>query len=191
MEKSYLHASAVVIGEAGVLIFGPSGAGKSGLALALIAAAEAAGCFARLVGDDRIGIVCKGARLIASGHPMIPGKIERRGQGIFEMPYLPAAIVRLVIGLGGAKDPLPLRYPGESDGHVVLAGAKVSFAQLRQDAAVGDLAAAVLADPRLHERSPRRVDDRPFPSTVRIPRGGIRGSSPAPADRKSLANEVK
>ncbi len=84
-EKSQLHASAVVIAEAGVLICGPSGAGKSSLAFALITAAEDAGLFARLVGDDRIGIESRGGRLIAHGHPMILGKIERRGQGIFEI----------------------------------------------------------------------------------------------------------
>ena len=48
-----------MIGEAGVLILGPSGAGKSSLALALIAAAEGAGFFAGLVGDDRIRTECK------------------------------------------------------------------------------------------------------------------------------------
>lgn len=154
VELSYLHASAVVIGEAGVLIFGPSGAGKSSLALALIAAAEGAGLFARLVGDDRIGIECTGGRLIARGHPVILGRIERRGQGIFEMPYLAAVIVQLVIGFGGEKDTPPPRYPDEAYGHAVLAGAKLPFLQLRQDAAVGDLAAAVLADPRLRGKWP-------------------------------------
>lgn len=143
-----------MIGEAGVLISGPSGAGKSGLALALLAAAGSAGLFARLVGDDRIGIESKGGRLIARGHPMILGKIERRGQGIFEMPFLDAAIVRLVIGLGGEKDAPPPRYPDEAQGHAVLAGAKLPFMRLRQDAASGSLAATLLADPRLRGNRP-------------------------------------
>ena len=97
VETSHLHASAVVIGEAGVLILGHSAAGKSRLALALVEAAERTGAFARLVGDDWIGIACRGGRLIASGHPMIRGKIERRGRGIFDVPFLGAAIVRIVI----------------------------------------------------------------------------------------------
>ena len=114
-EKFYLHATAVVIGEAGILIMGPSGAGKSRLALALIAAAEAAGTFARLVGDDRIGIERRGDRLIARGHPAILGKIERRGHGIGEIPFLAAAVVRLVVSLGGEGDaPLP-RLPDEAE----------------------------------------------------------------------------
>jgi HPr kinase/phosphorylase len=149
VELSFLHASAVVIGEAGILISGSSGAGKSSLALALLAAAENAGLFARLVGDDRIGIACRGTRLIASAHPMILGKIERRGQGIFEIPFLAAAIVRLVIELRGVEASPPLRLPNEVQGHIVLAGVKLPFVHLRQDAAVSDLAVTIMADPRL------------------------------------------
>lgn len=153
-EKSSHHASAVVIGEAGVLILGPSGAGKSSLALALIAAAESAGFFARLIGDDRIGVESRGGRVIARGHPLILGKIERRSQGICELPFLTAAVVRLLIGLDGGKDAPPPRLPDEARGHVVLAGVKLPFMQLRQDAAASDLAVTVLADPRLRGKLP-------------------------------------
>jgi HPr kinase/phosphorylase len=149
-EKSQLHASAVVIAEAGVLIRGPSGAGKSSLAFALITAAEDAGLFARLVGDDRIGIESRGGRLIAYGHPMILGKIERRGQGIFEIPFLPAAVVRLVIGFAG-EDELP-RYPKPDHDHIELAGVTLPFFRVRQDAAAAGLALAVLADPRVRRK---------------------------------------
>jgi HPr kinase/phosphorylase len=148
-EISRLHASAVVIGEAGVLIRGPSGAGKSSLAFALIAAAEDAGLFARLVGDDRIRIESRGGRLIAHGHPMILGMIERRGQGIFEIPFLPAAVVRLVIGLAG-EDEVP-RYPKPDHDHIELAGVTLPFFAVRQDAAAAGLARALLADPRLRQ----------------------------------------
>lgn len=147
-ENSYLHASAVVIGEAGVLICGPSGAGKSSLAFALIAAAEAAGLFARLVGDDRIGIESRGGRLIAHGHPLILGKIERRGHGIFEIPYLPAAVVRLVIGFAG-EDEAHSRYPNSDHDRIEFAGVTLPFFLVRQDAAAAGLALAVLADSRL------------------------------------------
>lgn len=150
-EKSNLHASAVVIGEAGVLIRGPSGAGKSSLAFALITAAENTGFFARLVGDDRIGIECRSGRLIAYGHSKILGKIERRGQGIIEMPFLPAAVVRLVIGLAGKDEALP-RYPEPDHDHIELAGVTLPFFPVRQDAAAGGLALALLADPRLRQK---------------------------------------
>ena len=133
-----------------MLIRGPSGAGKSSLAFALITAAEDAGLFARLVGDDRIGIESRGGRLIAYGHPMILGKIERRGQGIFEIPFLPAAVVRLVIGFAG-EDERP-RYPKPDHDHIELAGVTLPFFRVRQDAAAAGLALAVLADPRVRRK---------------------------------------
>ena len=49
----YIHATVVLVGEAGVLIRGASGSGKSALALALMSEAGRRGLFARLVGDDR------------------------------------------------------------------------------------------------------------------------------------------
>jgi HPr kinase/phosphorylase len=152
-ENSYLHASAVVIGEAGVLIRGSSGSGKSSLAFTLIRAAKSAGSFARLIGDDRISLELRGGRLIARGHPLILGKIERRGQGIIEVPFLGAAVVRLVIDLVGAKE-APSRYPEPGHDHVILAGVKLPFLPLRQDAAVCDFAVAVLADPRWRGQFP-------------------------------------
>ena len=143
-----LHATAVMIGEAGLLIRGSSGAGKSSLAFALIAAAGGAGFFARLVGDDRVEIEARSGRLIARGHPAILGQIERRGQGIFEMAALPAAIVRMVILLAGAAE-TAARYP-EPDGlSTTLAGVKLPLMTLRQDAAPASAACAVLADLRL------------------------------------------
>jgi HPr kinase/phosphorylase len=152
-EGRYLHASAIVIGEAGVLIRGPSGAGKSSLAFALIAAAQGAGFFARLVGDDRVGIEVQGGRLIARGHPAILGKIERRGHGIFQMPALPAAIVRLVILLTGAEE-APPRHPERDELHTVVAGVKLTIITLRQDAALAGAAFALLADLRLRRILP-------------------------------------
>ena len=134
-----------------MLIRGPSGSGKSSLAFALIAAAEDAGLFARLVGDDRIAVESRGGRLIAYGHPMILGKIERRGQGIFEIPFLPAAVVRLVIELAG-EDAAQPRYPEPDHDHIELAGVTLPFFSMRQDAAPAGLALAVLADPRLRRK---------------------------------------
>lgn len=166
-EKTFHHASAVVIGEAGILIFGPSGAGKSQLALALIAAARSAGLFARLIGDDRISLTGMGGRVIARGHPLIPGKIEKRGVGILEIPFLSAAVVRFVVQLGKSEhNPLP-RLPDEP--HTLLVeGVALPFIELRQDAAETGLAARVLTDPRLRSQlepigSRFRILNRPAP----------------------------
>jgi serine kinase of HPr protein (carbohydrate metabolism regulator) len=105
----YIHATAVAIGEAGILIRGPSGAGKSRLALELIAEARRRGLFGRLVGDDRVTIAPHGGRLVAIGHPAIAGQIESRGEGILEFSYERAVVIRLVVDLGEeAAERLPL-----------------------------------------------------------------------------------
>jgi serine kinase of HPr protein (carbohydrate metabolism regulator) len=142
-----------VIGEAGVLIRGPSGAGKSGLAYCLAAAAEGAGYFARLVGDDRIGLEARGGRLIAHGHPSILGQIERRSQGVFHVPFLPAAVVRLIIDIAAAGE-APLRFPEPEDECVTIEGVRLPLVRLRQDAAAGGLALSILADLRLRRLLP-------------------------------------
>ncbi|WOJ89833.1 hypothetical protein RZS28_00520 [Methylocapsa polymorpha] len=141
--QDYVHASAVAIKEAAVLIRGQSGAGKSSLALALIAAAENAGFFARLIGDDRINLENHGGRLIARGHPLILGRIERRGQGILEIPFLAAAVVGLVIDLD-PPDQLAARYPEPDRDRIRLSGVSLPFIRLNQDSAASDLALTVL-----------------------------------------------
>ncbi len=150
------HASAIVIAEAGVLILGPSGSGKSALAFRLIAAAEEAGYFARLVGDDRVGISTYGDRLIARGHEAILGKIERRGRGIVGIPFLPAAVLRLAVRLAGLQEPIP-RYPEPEQEHVNIGGIQLPCLALRQDAALTDLAFAVIADLRSRRLIPQAL----------------------------------
>lgn len=114
-----LHASCVVVGEAGILIRGPSGAGKSRLAADLIEAARLRGLHARLVGDDRIRLARRSGRLVARPHPAIAGLIEQRGTGLLAVPYLPAAVVRLVVDRLVAP---PERLPEPADGRVEILG---------------------------------------------------------------------
>ena len=132
-----------------MLILGPSGCGKSTLAYRLVAVAEEAGYFARLVGDDRIGISAHGNRIIARGHATISGKIELRGRGIVEVPFLGAAALKLAICITGPGEIIP-RYPETEQSHVVFAGVKLPCLPMRQDAAHTDLAFLVMAD--LHSR---------------------------------------
>jgi HPr kinase/phosphorylase len=115
----FVHATAVVIGEHGVLIRGASGAGKSALAGALIAEATASGRFARLVGDDRVSVSAAGAAPVARPHPAIAGAIEQRGEGILAAPYEPAAALAAVIDLCGAKIE---RFPEDDDQFAEVAG---------------------------------------------------------------------
>jgi HPr kinase/phosphorylase len=108
-----VHASAVVVGEAGILIRGESGSGKSRLALTLIASAHAGGVFACLVGDDRIILENANGRLIARGHPLILGQIEQRSAGILAVRFIGAAVLRLIVDLVPAGE--ARRYPEPAD----------------------------------------------------------------------------
>ena len=99
MSTPSIHANAIVVEGAGILIRGPSKAGKSTLSVALIHAAQARGLNAALVGDDRIFLEEKDGRLIARGHPAIRGQLHVRGFGIIDMPSADSAPVVLVIDL--------------------------------------------------------------------------------------------
>jgi hypothetical protein len=109
---TYIHATALAIGEAGVLIRGRSGSGKSRLALELIAEAGRHGLFARLVGDDRVAVAPRGGRLVARPHPIIAGQIESRGEGILAIDCEAAIVVRLVVDLCEPPGLSPTRLPG-------------------------------------------------------------------------------
>lgn len=137
-----LHATAVVVGEAGVLILGPSGAGKSALALALTARAREMGQFAALVGDDRVWLTLRGGRPVVAGALHMAGRIERRGAGIVAAECEPAAVVRLVVSLSPRDKPC-LRYP-EGPGTTALAGVETPVLALDGAAGSADCALAVM-----------------------------------------------
>lgn len=97
-----LHATvaAVRLGGAwrGVLIQGPSGVGKSDLALRLMREGW------RLVGDDWVhAFACDGA-LYAAAPATIAGRMEVRGLGIIDRPFLPLA--RIVLSLRLTHEPV-------------------------------------------------------------------------------------
>jgi serine kinase of HPr protein (carbohydrate metabolism regulator) len=119
-----LHASALVVGEAGLLVRGPSGAGKSSLALALIAHARQTAIFAALVGDDRVFVRVRHGRLLARGVPEFAGMVERRFEGVVAVAHEPCAVARLVVDLTGRGQSTP-RMPRESDKIVELLGVRL------------------------------------------------------------------
>ncbi len=82
----------------GVLICGPSGIGKSDLLLRLIQRGFS------LVADDQV-IVMDG---VASAPAPLAGVLEVRGLGLFRLPFIPSAALRLVVDLGVAVDRLPM-----------------------------------------------------------------------------------
>ena len=97
--KLYFHATAVVVGEKGVLILGPSGSGKSTLALALMALG------AELICDD--GVWVDG--MVLNRPATAPRLIEARGIGLLNAgPVRKTAPLSLVVDLSRAE---PERLP--------------------------------------------------------------------------------
>lgn len=115
-----VHASCVVIDGAAVLLHGASGAGKSDLALRLIDRGAA------LVSDDYTLVERVGDRLVARPPATIAGRIEVRGIGIIDMPYLHEAHVRLVIAL---DEPVP-RMPEDEPPVQWIAGVAIPVVAL-------------------------------------------------------------
>ena len=108
-----VHASAVSVGEVGILIRGRSGAGKSQLALALMDKG------AWLVADDRVYLASRAGRLIGSAPAPIAGLVELRGRGILPRPFHRQAIIRLVVDIV-AEGPLErMPHPDELETEVL------------------------------------------------------------------------
>lgn len=114
-----IHASCVLVGEAGILIRGPSGSGKSTLARDLLDEAGLAGRLARLVCDDRVAIEARHGRLVARGVPAIAGRLELRGVGLLRVAHEASAVVRLVVDCGA--EPVG-RLPEVAETRVELCG---------------------------------------------------------------------
>lgn len=89
-----VHASCVAIDGRGVLIAGPSGAGKSDLTLRLIDAG------AMLVSDDYTVLTARDGTLYAAPPATIAGRIEVRGIGIVERPFVRDVPVALWVDSG-------------------------------------------------------------------------------------------
>jgi serine kinase of HPr protein (carbohydrate metabolism regulator) len=129
-----VHASAVLVGERGVLVRGASGTGKSLLALALVARVRREGGFAALVADDRVWLDEVNGRLIARGAPKLAGLCERRCQGLVEAPHEAEAVLRLIVDLS-ERGATPPRMPEKADLYDTLGG--VTLPRLRIDLAPG------------------------------------------------------
>ena len=102
-----VHASCVAIDGRGVLIAGPSGAGKSDLTLRLIDRG------AVLVSDDYTVLTALNGALYAAPPATIAGRIEVRGIGIVERPFVHDVPVALWVEAG-----TPERMP-EAMTHVI------------------------------------------------------------------------
>jgi serine kinase of HPr protein (carbohydrate metabolism regulator) len=123
MTPPTIHATAVVIGEIGLLIRGPSGAGKTSLAFALVEAARRSGVYAAFIADDRVALSCANGRLVARCPETILGLAERRGHGIEDVDHVPAAVIRLVADLVAAD--AVTRLPEIADRETEIEGVKL------------------------------------------------------------------
>lgn len=97
-----LHAScaarAEVPGADALLLLGPPGSGKSDLLLRLLRHGFS------LVADDQVII---GDDLTVRAPDALAGLLEVRGLGLFHLPYLRTATLRLAITLGRQAERLP------------------------------------------------------------------------------------
>ncbi len=128
-----LHATCVEVRGRGVLLIGPSGSGKSDLALRLMDRGAA------LVSVDYVDLKADAGQLTASAPERIAGKIEIRGIGIIDCPFIPSTNVQLAVDLGVPPDRFPFdalktEYLGISlalvrlDAHEASAPIKVEYA---------------------------------------------------------------
>jgi HPr kinase/phosphorylase len=103
MSAPTVHATAVAIGDFGVLIRGPSGSGKSSLALRLIDEAGyglgVKALRAKLVADDQVEILRFGDAIALTAPYELRNKIEVRGLGIRTTTAVVSARLSLVVDL--------------------------------------------------------------------------------------------
>ncbi len=94
-----IHASAVRVGAAGVLIRGPSGSGKSTLAARLVLDAPRCLPPGQLVADDRVYLSVDNGLLVARPPEALAGLLEVRGLGLRRLPHAASCVLTHVIDL--------------------------------------------------------------------------------------------
>jgi serine kinase of HPr protein (carbohydrate metabolism regulator) len=111
---SLVHGTCIALDDRAALLTGPSGSGKSDLALRCMMTPLPGSGNARLVADDQVIVERRGARLVARAPDTIKGRLEVRGLGVLEFPYLPQAEIRLVVRFARASRIERLADPGEA-----------------------------------------------------------------------------
>ena len=91
MTTPLYHATALVVGDSGLLLLGESGSGKSTLAAALITRGG------QLIADDEVHLSATSGMLVASPPPSLSGIIELRGFGLIRVPHLASHPLHLVV----------------------------------------------------------------------------------------------
>ncbi|MEM1370824.1 MAG: HPr kinase/phosphatase C-terminal domain-containing protein [Pseudomonadota bacterium] len=115
--SSVVHATAIALGEHGVLLRGPSGAGKSDLALRLLASSPLTlagrSWETSLVADDYVQLTGTNATTLMMSPPAeaIRGLLEVRGVGILNLPNLKQCQLTLVVDLVASHEDVPRLPP--------------------------------------------------------------------------------
>jgi serine kinase of HPr protein (carbohydrate metabolism regulator) len=99
VQPENIHATALLIGERGILVSGASGSGKTTLALTFIDHCRQRGLFSRLVGDDQLFVEAHAGRLVCRAPITIEGLAEVPGLGPRKLPFEPACVVDLHVRL--------------------------------------------------------------------------------------------
>lgn len=141
-----IHATAIVVGQTGVLFLGPSGAGKSSTALACLSEASALGWNAALIADDRTILKVYAGRCVASCPEPIQGLLELRGTGIIRLPPTSRAVLHCAVVL--TESSAATRMPPESE-TLSCNGAAIPLMRLWHDGAAGPLSRLVATCPEL------------------------------------------
>ncbi|HSP24868.1 MAG TPA: hypothetical protein VLQ65_06820 [Saliniramus sp.] len=127
-----VHGTALVIGDAGILLRGPSGAGKSSLALALIARARQEGRFSRLLADDRVVLQPRHGRIVMRSPERIAGLVEIHSAGLSRLSHVESAVLRLLVDI----DPRAPRYPDPDTGVIMMQDVRLPRLVIRLEAGV-------------------------------------------------------
>src|SRR4029434_1897121 len=105
MARELVHGTCVAFGRRAVLLRGEPGAGKSDLAFRFLALPPHDDARPILVAHDQLFRASdESDALIASPPPALAGKIEVRGIGIVELPFLRQVALHLVCDLVEAED---------------------------------------------------------------------------------------
>lgn len=119
IEPGMLHATAVAINGAGILLLGPSGSGKSDMALRLIDRG------ATLISDDGVLVEAGDPFPLLRTAPNIAGMIEIRGVGIVKMPFADSIPLNLAVALADILERLPPPEQSKS-----IAGSEIPFVRI-------------------------------------------------------------
>jgi HPr kinase/phosphorylase len=124
-----VHGTCVAFGTKAALLRGGSGSGKSDLALRFLSLPAEGELRPLLVADDQVVVEPDGAAgLVVSPPAALAGKIEVRGLGIAQVPYIREAALVLAVDLVPLED-VP-RMPDETPERINIAGESVPLLRL-------------------------------------------------------------